>query len=144
MPILKAKRITGDYGLTITDVAGNSMNIDIPEEQGGNGNGLRPMQTILAALLGCCNVDVVAILKKQRQEITNIEIEVDGEREQNKEPSVWQNVNLVFKIDGKVEPDKAYRAVQLSLNKYCSVAETLRRAGAVINFKIYVNNEEIK
>ena len=142
MPLLTAERTTPDYGMTITDATGNSMLIDIPAEQGGKGKGMRPMQTILAALCGCSAVDVVSILQKQQQEFTDLQILVDGEREHGKEPSVWQTVDLHFKLKGEIDAAKAYRAVQLSVEKYCSVAETLRRAGATISFKVFVNDVE--
>lgn len=144
MVILTAQRTAADFEMTITDASGNSMKIDIPVEQGGNGNGMRPMQTVLAALCGCSSVDVVSILKKQKQEITTFSIEVDGEREKGKEPSVWETVQLVFKLEGNIEPNKAVRAVQLSMDKYCSVAETLRRAGATLSYTVFLNGEEVK
>ena len=144
MAILTAQRTAADFEMTITDATGNSMKIDIPVEQGGNGNGMRPMQTVLAALCGCSSVDVVSILKKQKQEITSFSIEVDGEREKGKEPSVWETVHLVFKLEGNIEPNKAVRAVQLSMDKYCSVAETLRRAGATLSYTVFLNGEEVK
>lgn len=143
MPILTAERTLGDFGMTITDSTNNTMQIDIPVDQGGNGKGMRPMQTILAALCGCSAVDVVSILKKQKQELTGFKILVDGEREHGKEPSVWETVDLVFELTGNVEPNKGFRAVKLSVDKYCSVAETVRRAGAQINFKVLVNGEEV-
>ncbi len=139
MALITAVNTHGDYGLTLTDASGNSMQIDIPVEQGGTGTGMRPMQTVLAALVGCSTVDVVKILQKQRQQITSLKIEADGEREEGKEPSLWKEVRLRFVLDGNVDPSKAYRAAELSMNKYCSVAETLRRAGASIQFVVEVN-----
>lgn len=143
MPILTAERTNPDFEMTITDSTGSSMVIDIPVDQGGNGNGMRPMQTVLAALCGCSAVDVVSILKKQKQTLTSFKITVDGEREKGKEPSIWETVDLVFELTGEVEPSKGFRAVKLSVDKYCSVAETVRRAGATINYKVLVNGEEI-
>lgn len=139
MALLQAKLTNPDYGLTITDAKGHTMKIDIPEDQGGHGDGLRPMQTVLAALCGCSAVDVVSILKKQRQPLTDLLIKVDGERQKGVEPALWEKVHLLFQITGDVEPGKAARAVQLSIDKYCSVAETLRRAGAVITYEVMVN-----
>jgi putative redox protein len=129
-----------DFEFTITDQTGNSMKMDIPVAQGGSGNGLRPMQTVLAALCGCSAVDVISILKKQKQEYDSFEIRVSGEREKGKEPALWQTVHLDFSLEGNVDPQKLYKAVELSVKKYCSVAETLRRAGAVISFDIITNN----
>ena len=144
MALITAIATHGDYGLTLTDAAGNTMLIDIPVEQGGTGKGMRPMQTVLAALIGCSSVDVVSILKKQRQDFTSFKIEVDGNREAGKEPSLWQNVELRFLFEGTVDAGKAYRAAELSIEKYCSVAATLRKAGANIRFKVIVNNQEYK
>ncbi len=141
MALITAIQTHGDYGLTLTDATGNGMQIDIPADQGGTGKGMRPMQTMLAALIGCSSVDVISILKKQRQEVTSFRMEVDGQREQGKEPSVWQDVDLTFLLEGTVDPGKAYRAAELSINKYCSVAETLRRAGASIQFTVIVNGQ---
>ncbi len=143
MSLLIAERTNPDFGMTITDATGNSMQIDIPVDQGGGGNGMRPMQTVLAALCGCSAVDIVSILKKQRQELSNLRILVDGEREKGKEPSVWEKVDLIFELTGTIESSKAYRAVQLSIDKYCSVAETVRRAGATIHFIVKLNGVEV-
>jgi putative redox protein len=102
------------------------------------------MQTILAALCGCSGVDIVSILKKQRQDLRGLEILVDGEREKGKEPSLWETLHVTFLISGEVEPGKAWRAADLSINKYCSVAETLRRAGARITWSVRVNGKEVE
>jgi putative redox protein len=144
MALMNAELTHPDYGFTVTDANNHSTFIDIPVEQGGNGAGLRPMQTVLAALCGCSGVDIVSILKKQRQTYTSLKIFVDGEREKGKEPSLWQTVHIRFEFTGEVEPGKAFRAAELSVNKYCSVAETLRRAGATITFDVVVNGKEVK
>lgn len=141
---MNAELTNPDYGFTVTDSKDHSLFIDIPEEQGGNGNGFRPMQTVLAALCGCSGVDVVSILKKQRQTYTSLKIFVDGEREPGKEPSLWKEVHVRFELSGNIDTSKAFRAAELSITKYCSVAETLRKAGAVIKFSVLVNGEIIK
>ena len=139
MALIQANLTNPDYGVTVTDAKGHTIKIDIPVEQGGNGDGFRPMQTVLAALCGCSAVDVVSILKKQRQSLTDLVIKVDGERQHGIEPSLWEKVHLLFQIKGDVDAAKAARAVQLSIEKYCSVAETLRRAGAVITWEVMIN-----
>jgi putative redox protein len=101
------------------------------------------MQSLLSALAGCSSVDVISILKKQRQELTGLVIEVDGKREEGKEPSLWKEIEIIFRLEGNVESAKAKRAVDLSLEKYCSVAETLRRGGAGIQCSIYLNGSKV-
>ncbi|MBX9785606.1 MAG: OsmC family protein [Chitinophagaceae bacterium] len=142
MALITATNTHGDYGLTLTDATGNTMMIDIPVDQGGTAKGMRPTQTVLAALIGCSSVDVVSILKKQKQQITSFKMEVDGNREEGKEPSLWENVQLTFILEGTVDAGKAWRAAELSVEKYCSVAATLRKSGTNIRFKVIVNNEE--
>ena len=77
---MQLRRTENDYGFTATDSGGNNLSIDIPEEQGGNSKGFRPMQLLLAGLGGCSAVDVVSILKKQKQTIKDFSISIDGER----------------------------------------------------------------
>jgi putative redox protein len=139
MALLQAELTHPDFGLTITDAKGHTMKIDIPADQGGHGDGFRPMQTMLSALCGCSAVDVISILKKQRQKLDGLLIKVDGERQHGVEPSLWEKVHLLFELKGEIDAGKAARAVELSISKYCSVAETLRRAGASITWEVMVN-----
>lgn len=141
---MQLQRTHNDYGFTATDAGGNRLDIDIPEQQGGNSSGFRPMQLLLAGLGGCSAVDVVSILNKQKQQITNFSIDIDGDRQKGKEPSLWEEIHITFHLSGEVEPAKALRAVELSMNKYCSVAETLRLAGAQVEWKVVVNGNEVK
>jgi putative redox protein len=143
MALLTAALTDGDFGIDITDADGHTLRMDIPVSQGGNASGFRPMQTLLAALCGCSSVDVVMILKKQKQNLEGLEIEVDGEREEGKEPSLWKQVDVRFLLKGEIEPSKGFRAVDLSMKKYCSVAETLRVAGAEITYQVFVNGQKV-
>ena len=113
--------------------------MDIPVSQGGGGTGLRPMQSLLAALCGCSGVDIVRILRKQRQQMTSLEMQIDGTRGSGGDLALWEHIALQVRIGGVVEPAKARRAVALSIDSYCSVAETLRRAGATITWRVEVN-----
>ena len=139
MPLIRAALTDPDYGFDISDECGHTLRMDIPVDQGGGGTGFRPMQTLLAALCGCSGVDIVSILQKQRQSMTGLEIEVDAARATGGDVALWETIDLHFHITGEVLPDKAWRAVQLSIDKYCSVAETLRRAGARIVWQLSVN-----
>jgi putative redox protein len=95
---------------------------------------------ILMGLGGCSAIDIVMILKKQRQSVDGFSIKIEGEREKGKEPSLWENVKLVFELRGAIDPEKAARACELSMNKYCSVAETLRRGGTNLTWAVRVIN----
>ena len=143
MALIEAVLSEKDYGMDIHDADGHTMRMDIPVDQGGNGSGFRPMQSLLAALCGCSSVDIISILKKQRQELTNLKIEADGKREEGKEPSLWKEIDVKFFIEGNIEAAKAKRAVDLSIEKYCSVAETLRKAGATIEYHVFLNGNQL-
>jgi len=142
MVTIELNRVHGDYGFEVKDMAGQSVSIDNSPEHGGDNFGVRPMQMVLMALAGCSGMDVISILKKQRQNVTGYRTIVHGEREEGVEPSLWKHVELEFIIYGDVEEGKALRAVSLSITKYCSVAETLRKAGANISWKVTVEKTE--
>jgi putative redox protein len=141
MITVELNQVHGDYGFEVKDEYGQSVKIDNSPEHGGDNFGVRPMQMVLMALAGCSGMDVISILKKQRQNVTDYKTIVRGEREAGVEPSVWKKVELEFIIYGDVDESKAQRAVELSINKYCSVAETLRRAGADIKWSVKVEKE---
>ncbi|MFT4152609.1 OsmC family protein [Parafilimonas sp.] len=138
MITVELNRVHGDYGFEVTDESGKTVHIDNSPEHGGDNFGVRPMQMVLMALAGCSGMDVISILKKQRQNVAGYKTIVKGEREPGVEPSVWKKAELEFIIYGDVDEGKAQRAVELSINKYCSVAETLRRAGADITWSVSV------
>lgn len=133
---VELRRIKGDFGFEVTDANNQVLHTDSSVENGGQAAGFRPMQLLLAALGSCSAIDMVSILKKQRQEITGFEIEVTGEREDNVVPALWKYCKVIFRLQGVIDRDKAEKAAALSMEKYCSVAETLRRAGAVIEWEV--------
>lgn len=135
---IEIKRVNGDYGFEAKDATGHVVRIDTSPETGGQNFGVRPMQMLLMGLGGCSGIDIVSILKKQRQELVDFKTIIEGERESGKEPSLWQDIKLRFELTGKIDPEKADRAVALSMEKYCSVAETLRRAGCNLTWEVVV------
>ncbi|MBV8253794.1 MAG: OsmC family protein [Chitinophaga sp.] len=133
------QRIDDGFNMEAVDENGHKVLMDSSVENGGKNNGVRPMQMIIMGLGGCSAIDVVMILKKQRQEITDFRIEIEADREKGKEPSLWENAHLVFHLYGNIDADKAARAVELSMNKYCSVAETLRKGNTRLTWEVKLN-----
>ncbi len=132
-------RVAGDFGFEGKDANGHTVHMDTSDESGGSNFGVRPMQMLLMGLGGCSAIDIVMILKKQRQTIDDFSIKITGEREPGKEPSLWATAKIVFYLKGAIDSEKAYRACELSMNKYCSVAETMRRGGTVFTWEVVVN-----
>ena len=139
MPKIELSRVSGDYGFEATDEYGHTIKMDSSPESGGLNYGVRPMQMLLMGLAGCSAIDVIAILKKQRQEVRDYKMIVNGDREPNKEPSLWKEINIEFHLYGNIDTDKAQKAADLSIGKYCSVAATLVKAGAEIKYKVFVH-----
>jgi putative redox protein len=132
-------RVEGDYGFEAKDALGHTVKIDSSIENGGSNYGTRPTQLLLMGLGTCSGIDIVAILNKQKQTISSFKMHITGEREKDKIPALWETVHMVFELKGKIDEDKAKRACALSVDKYCTVAETLRRAGARITWEVKVN-----
>lgn len=134
------ERKTGDFGFKVTDENGHILHTDTSIENGGTNFGYRPMQLILSALGSCSAIDMVSILKKQRQTVDQFKIKITGEREQGKIPSLWKSIQVSFELHGNIDTAKANKAASLSMEKHCSVAETLRRGGTKITWHVKVNN----
>jgi len=144
MAKIELSRVSGDFGFVASDEYGHSIKMDSSPESGGENFGVRPMQVLLMGLAGCSAIDVIAILKKQRQEVKDYKMVVNGEREKGKEPSLWQDIDVEFHLYGEIDEDKAAKAVELSMGKYCSVSATLQKAGANIQWKVFVHDAEIE
>ena len=135
---INIKRLNENFHMEAKNEDGNSIQMDSSPDIGGEGKGMRPMQLLLAAVGGCSAIDVILILKKQKQIIEDFEVEVEGEREKIEDYSLFREICLHFKFKGKVDKDKAERAVKLSVDKYCSVSKTLEPT-AKISYKVSVN-----
>jgi putative redox protein len=131
MTKIELSRVDNDYNIEAINENGNKVIFDGAPEIGGHNRGMRPMQTLLAAFGSCSAIDIISILKKQREEMTDIKITVTGEREKNVTPSLYKEVHAHYKLFGNIDFDKAQKAVSLSVEKYCSVAKTLEKTAKV-------------
>lgn len=128
---IKLKRLDDAYQMVALNENGNSIIMDGSPSIGGGNKGMRPMQTLLAALGGCSAIDVISILNKQRQILDDINIEIKAAREPEAVPSLFTEIHVHYKLFGELKPEKAERAVQLSMEKYCSVAKTLEKTAII-------------
>ena len=105
--------------------SGHSVTVDAKEESGGNDNGPRPTELILNGLAGCTGVDVVLILKKMKQDIVDLSIDVESERAEE-HPRRFTDIHLIYKIKGRnLQEKKVKKAIDLSEEKYCSASASL-------------------
>lgn len=116
--------------------------LDSVKENGSPGLGPTPMETVLSALAGCTGMDVVSILKKMRTPVDSFKLEVSAERA-DEHPKVFTEINLIYRLDGIEEPEKAMKAIRLSQEKYCSVGAMLKEV-TNYQYKVIINGEEQK
>ncbi|MCU0447388.1 MAG: OsmC family protein [Microscillaceae bacterium] len=132
------QRLNTAFHLEATNEQGNTVSMDASPDIGGQNLGFRPMQMLLAGIGGCSSIDVLDILRKQRQEVRDLTVIVDGQRVENQVPAVFEKIHLHFVLKGNIEPDKAARAINLSMEKYCSVTRMLEKT-AVITYDFEIN-----
>ncbi|MBI1183625.1 OsmC family peroxiredoxin [bacterium] len=116
---ITAKRIDDAYKMEVENAVGDRLQID------GVNQGMSPMQTLLAAYAGCTVVDVVDILKKQRQHLRHLEIDISGERPATGDIKPFTAIHLHYRLYGDIKPHFADRAISLAVHTYCSVGASL-------------------
>ena len=113
----------------------NSDNIQIQLDGsaaiGGEGKGVRPMEMVLFAVAGCSGIDIVSLLKKMRQPLEQLNIDVEGFREEGAIPAVYTKIHIHYQFKGAMKEEKVQRAIELSLGKYCSVSKMLEKAATI-------------
>lgn len=122
---IELNRLNDGFHLEAVNEQGKTVHLDASPDIGGTNQGMRPMQMLLSAMGGCSAIDVINILKKQKEPLRDIKITVTGEREKDAVPSLFVEVHAHFRLYGDIDRDKASRAVSLSVDKYCSVAKTM-------------------
>ena len=109
--------------------SGHSVVMDGPEDLGGRNMGVRPMEMLLLGTGGCSAYDVMSMLKKSRQNVTDCRVEMDAERA-DAIPAVYTRIHMHFVVSGKgLKENQVKRAVELSADKYCSASIMLGAAG---------------
>ena len=118
--------------------SGHTVLIDGPPDGGGQNRGSRPMELVLMGLGGCASYDVVAILAKQRQKVTDCVTHVTASRV-DEVPQVFDEIHLKFVVTGDgLDEKKVARAVSLSADKYCSASRMLEAGGVQITHEYKV------
>jgi putative redox protein len=114
-----------------------SVFVDAGEKAGGANQGARPMELVLMGLGSCSAIDVISILKKQRQVLDDLKVQVSAKRDEENIPAVFRQIHLQFILKGQLEAQKVERALDLSINKYCSVSKMLAKTAKITySFKI--------
>ena len=118
---------TGGEEFLATTPSGHAVRFDADGKHNAAPN---PMEMLLAALGSCSSVDVVIILAKKRQKLASLEVDVSGERA-TEPPRVWTKIEMVYRLAGELDEKAVRDAIELSQNKYCSVAAMLGKTAEI-------------
>ena len=130
----------GDAKFIAESETGHTIVMDGPADHGGKNQGARPMEMMLMGMGGCSSFDVIHILKKSRQDVSDCIAEIEAERA-DAVPSVFTKVHLHFVVTGHNLKDGMVRnAVKLSAEKYCSASIMLAKGGVEITHSYEVRD----
>ncbi len=115
----------GGMKFTFEDGYGHNLTVDAPEEDGDPFDGFMPAYMLMASLAACAGIDIANILRKQRQELSSLDIRVRGVQDPDP-PWAFNRVHLQYDLRGAKLDDRAVqRAIDLSENRYCSIGATI-------------------
>ena len=122
---------SGGFKFTATSGSGHSIVMDAAAEHGGEDAGARPMEVLLSTLAGCTGMDMITVLRKQRQPVEGLEILVHGQQA-DQHPKKFTHITVEYVVHGNgISPDAVERAIRLSEEQYCSVAATLKGVATI-------------
>lgn len=124
------KRIDDAFHFTGKGARDVEIHIDDSIKAGGKELGAGPMELVLMGIGSCSSFDIITILKKQKLELEDIKVKINATR-RDEAPKVFTKVNVHFILKGNLPEDKVKRAIDLSLNKYCSVAAMVRHTAEI-------------
>lgn len=105
---------------------------DVPIEKGGQGTAPSPMETLLACLAACSSIDIVLILKKKRQNLKGLSVDVSGIR-RDEDPKIYTKIYIKYILKGvNLDKDAVENAIKLSHEKYCSVGGMLKKVADIM------------
>lgn len=126
-------KVTWKSGMSFdgTATTGFTLPLGAAAHNGGADDGFRPMELFLVGLAGCTAMDVISILKKKRQDVTNFEVQVHAERTEE-HPRVFTDIAIEYIVTGNgLDPLAVERAVNLSETKYCPAQAMLSKAAKI-------------
>lgn len=129
----------GNLAFTMTNSHGKHLKMDAREEAGGEGSGVSPMEAVLGGLAGCMGIDTFMALKPYQDKIERLEFVTDGERKEAP-PRYFTKIHVTIYVDGDVPSSRVWRAIRLSDEKYCSVANSLK---AELYYMVVLNGEKV-
>ena len=128
---VELQRVDDAFHFAAKGVSGVTLDIDGSVDIGGHNAGARPMEMLLMGLASCSAIDVIVILNKQKQVIDDFSIQVRGQREAGAIPAPFETIHIEYRLKGALDEAKVRRAIDLSMDKYCSATAQLRPPAAI-------------
>ncbi len=141
MTNISIQTLTEELHMEAKNSNGGVIRIDGNREVGGLEGGISPMEMLLAAAGGCSTIDIIRILKKQKQPLEGIHVDVNGDRQKVGTYSEYKSIHLHFTLRGDLDPKKVERAIELSVGKYCSVSKALEHTAEIKHSYEIISNE---
>jgi putative redox protein len=133
-------KLTSGMQFVASADSGHAVVMDADADAGGNNTGSRPMELLLMGIGGCSGMDIISILRKKKQHVSGLEARVSGTMADDY-PHKYTEITIEYIVRGKgVAEETVKRAVQLSMDKYCSVKATLE-GSARVNFSYRIIEE---
>ena len=132
-------RKSGKFNFEASNEAGFVVELDGKPAIGGEGKGFRPMEMLLVGLGGCSGIDMVNVLTKQKEPLSDVKINIKATRRDEEVPPIFEVIDIHFDLFGDLNIQKVERALQMTFDKYCSVANILSRS-ATLNFTYKINS----
>ncbi|GAB4578796.1 MAG: OsmC family protein [Anaerolineales bacterium] len=129
------------HGLTFT---GNAQSgFQVPLSSGDENTGFRPLELLAVGLAGCTGMDVISILEKKRQKVTDFQVNVDILERAEDYPKVWKRIKISYIVTGtKIDPAAVERAIELSRSKYCPASAMIATGTEIAHEYAIVEVEE--
>ncbi|HKL18151.1 MAG TPA: OsmC family protein [Halalkalibaculum sp.] len=125
------QKLEKDLHMEAENEEGGLVRMDGNTKIGGLEGGFSPMQLLLAGIGGCSAIDIIGILEKQKQDLKDLRVEVNGDKQKKETYSEFKTIHLKFIFSGDLDPRKVERAIDLSINKYCSVSKALEQGSKI-------------
>lgn len=125
--LIKLRKLKESLHFEAMNEAGRTVEMDAKASAGGTGQAMGPMETLISALGGCSSIDIVLLLKKFKQDLKDIQVEIQADRDPVQIPSLFIKIHAHYHLFGDLDPKKAEKAISLSIDKYCSVSQILKK-----------------
>lgn len=138
------KRVNDSVLFEATNGRGHTVRIEGSRDIGGTDSAPSPTEYLIMSQAGCTAIDVVELLKKMRQPLNHLEIETEAHRDPDRIPKVFTGIHLHYKLYGNVLPEKAEKAITMSIDKYCTVSKMIDQVAKITHSFEVIRQDTLK